>query len=123
MSRLGILVCLVLACLGCSDRKSPTSSPTPRAERVASTQGGAIVLSRDERIAVATNRTAGVVTIIHLDPTKAPSDLVVDASGRGSRTPQWLRALGVPAPEESRVDIRLGYASRLFRRRRSLQLS
>ena len=43
------------------------------------------------------------------------ADLVVDASGRGSRTPQWLRELGLPEPEESRVDIRLGYASRIFR--------
>lgn len=43
------------------------------------------------------------------------ADLVVDASGRGSRTPQSLEALGYGRPEESRVEIRLGYASRLYR--------
>ncbi len=44
------------------------------------------------------------------------ADLVVDASGRGSRLPQWLESLGYPAPEETRVDAHLGYASRIYRR-------
>jgi len=42
------------------------------------------------------------------------ADLVVDASGRGSRTPGWLQALGYQAAEESRVAIDLGYATRLY---------
>ncbi|EYF00801.1 FAD-dependent oxidoreductase [Chondromyces apiculatus] len=41
-------------------------------------------------------------------------DFVVDASGRRSRAPQWLEALGYPLPEESVVDSHTGYASRLF---------
>ncbi len=44
------------------------------------------------------------------------SNLIVDASGRGSRTPQWLRELGYQAPEEIAIDASLGYASRVFRR-------
>lgn len=44
------------------------------------------------------------------------ADLVVDASGRGSRAPAWLEALGVRAPEESEVDSFAGYSSRWFRR-------
>ncbi|MGW1865835.1 FAD-dependent monooxygenase [Streptomyces mauvecolor] len=43
------------------------------------------------------------------------ADLVVDASGRGSRAPVWLGALGVPAPHEEEVDSGLAYASRVFR--------
>src|SRR5918997_434289 len=43
------------------------------------------------------------------------ADLVVDASGQGSRTPHWLEALGYNAPEEEVVDARLGYATRWFR--------
>ena len=45
------------------------------------------------------------------------ADLVVDASGRGSRSPDWLEAMGYrrPATEEVRVD--LGYTSRIYRRR------
>jgi 2-polyprenyl-6-methoxyphenol hydroxylase-like FAD-dependent oxidoreductase len=44
------------------------------------------------------------------------ADFVVDASGRSSRLPQWLEGLGYEPPEESVVDTRQGYASRLFRR-------
>jgi 2-polyprenyl-6-methoxyphenol hydroxylase-like FAD-dependent oxidoreductase len=44
------------------------------------------------------------------------ADLVVDASGRGSRSPQWLTALGYPAPAVEQVHIGLTYASRAYRR-------
>src|SRR3712207_2150667 len=44
------------------------------------------------------------------------ADLVVDASGRGSRGPQWLEALGFPAPAVEQVHIGLAYASRSYRR-------
>ncbi|WP_433281198.1 FAD-dependent oxidoreductase [Pseudonocardia xinjiangensis] len=43
--------------------------------------------------------------------------LVVDASGRSSRLPAWLTALGEPAPVEDRVDVDLAYATRFYRRR------
>ncbi len=46
-----------------------------------------------------------------------PADLVVDAGGRGSRAPAWLAALGFEPPREDRVNVDLGYASRLYRRR------
>jgi 2-polyprenyl-6-methoxyphenol hydroxylase-like FAD-dependent oxidoreductase len=41
-----------------------------------------------------------------------PAELVVDASGRGSRAPEWLVALGRSAPRQETVDTGLGYASR-----------
>ncbi len=44
------------------------------------------------------------------------ADLIVDASGRGSRAPQWLRELGFEAPEEIVINASLGYTSRVFRR-------
>ncbi len=44
------------------------------------------------------------------------AELVVDASGRGSRTPQWLEALGYPRVEETHIQVDVIYASRLFRR-------
>ncbi|MEV4330935.1 FAD-dependent monooxygenase [Streptomyces sp. NPDC049597] len=43
------------------------------------------------------------------------ADLVVDASGRGSRAPDWLRRLGAGEVREEKVDSGLAYASRLFR--------
>jgi 2-polyprenyl-6-methoxyphenol hydroxylase-like FAD-dependent oxidoreductase len=42
--------------------------------------------------------------------------LVVDASGRGSRTPQWLEALGYPRVEETRIQVDVVYTSRMFRK-------
>ena len=43
------------------------------------------------------------------------ADLVVDASGRGSRAPQWLASSGYGQVEESSVKIDVGYASRIYR--------
>jgi 2-polyprenyl-6-methoxyphenol hydroxylase-like FAD-dependent oxidoreductase len=44
-----------------------------------------------------------------------PAELVVDATGRGSRTPVWLEALGYERPAEDRPRVDLGYASRHLR--------
>lgn len=41
--------------------------------------------------------------------------LVVDTSGRGSRTPLWLEELGYERPEEERIKIDLSYTTRRFR--------
>jgi hypothetical protein len=43
------------------------------------------------------------------------ADLVVDATGRSSRTPVWLDMLGYRRPPVERVGIGLGYASRTYR--------
>ncbi|MCX4783170.1 FAD-dependent oxidoreductase [Streptomyces sp. NBC_01264] len=40
--------------------------------------------------------------------------LVVDATGRTSKAPAWLTALGHPAPQVTRCDSHLGYSSRYF---------
>jgi hypothetical protein len=45
------------------------------------------------------------------------ADLVVDASGRGSQAPTWLRALGYDAPHEDTVKVGVGYTSRVYRRK------
>ena len=42
------------------------------------------------------------------------ADLVVDATGRASRAPQWLSDLGYPKPTETVINGHLGYSSRLF---------
>ncbi|MEV4195798.1 NAD(P)/FAD-dependent oxidoreductase [Streptomyces toxytricini] len=43
-----------------------------------------------------------------------PARFVVDATGRGSRAPAWLTALGLPAPRTTRYDSHLGYSSRYY---------
>ena len=42
--------------------------------------------------------------------------LVVDASGRDSRMPEWLRAIGYDTPAETKVVSHAGYASRYYAR-------
>jgi 2-polyprenyl-6-methoxyphenol hydroxylase-like FAD-dependent oxidoreductase len=44
------------------------------------------------------------------------ADMVIDTSGRGSRTSQWLRDLGYEAPALSEVKVDVGYATRLYER-------
>ena len=43
------------------------------------------------------------------------ADLVVDATGRGSRIPTWLTAHGYQPPQQERLAINLKYATRHFR--------
>ncbi len=50
------------------------------------------------------------------DPTYE-ADLVVDALGRRSQTPEWLAEMGYPAPKESEVDSFLGYVTRKYKRK------
>lgn len=42
------------------------------------------------------------------------ADLVVDSTGRGSRSPAWLEELGYGRPEEERVKIGLAYTTRHY---------
>jgi len=47
---------------------------------------------------------------------RIPAALVVDCSGRGSRTPVWLREWGYEPPAEEAVKIGIAYTSAYFRR-------
>jgi flavin-dependent dehydrogenase len=44
------------------------------------------------------------------------ADFVVDASGRNSHSPQWLKTMGYTPPQETVVNSFLGYASRWYQR-------
>lgn len=56
-----------------------------------------------------TDRTAGSAG------EQLDADVIVDAAGRGSKSPQWLAEHGFPAPRETTIDGFLGYASRMVR--------
>jgi 2-polyprenyl-6-methoxyphenol hydroxylase-like FAD-dependent oxidoreductase len=43
------------------------------------------------------------------------ADLVVAATGRGSRVSNWLAELGFPTPRETVIDAKAGYATRYYR--------
>lgn len=53
-------------------------------------------------------RDGGPEEIVH-------GELVVDAAGRGSRSPRWLADVGYRAPDEERFPVGVHYATRLFR--------
>jgi 2-polyprenyl-6-methoxyphenol hydroxylase-like FAD-dependent oxidoreductase len=65
---------------------------------------------------LATSEDRQRVTGIRVAGEILPADLVVDATGRGSHSPQWLEQMGFPKPREERIEIALGYTTRLFRR-------
>jgi 2-polyprenyl-6-methoxyphenol hydroxylase-like FAD-dependent oxidoreductase len=89
--------------------------------RVAALPGVSLV-ARCEAVALETSvapcRVTGVRVRREGDVEQAiPADLVVVATGRGSRVPAWLTAMGMPAPPVERVKIGLGYATRIYRAR------
>lgn len=57
------------------------------------------------------------VTGVQVADEDLEADLVVDATGRGSRLPAWLGTLGYDAPQQSTVEIGLTYTTRTFTRR------
>jgi 2-polyprenyl-6-methoxyphenol hydroxylase-like FAD-dependent oxidoreductase len=63
------------------------------------------------------DRVTGIHGRVDGEEQRIEADLVVDASGRGSRAPTWLEGLGYRAPEEEAIDVAIGYATRTYRRR------
>jgi len=49
-------------------------------------------------------------------PSAVVADLVVDTSGRSSRSPEWLGQLGYGKPAVEEVNVGIGYTTRIYRR-------
>jgi 2-polyprenyl-6-methoxyphenol hydroxylase-like FAD-dependent oxidoreductase len=65
-----------------------------------------------DRLLRASSRVTGVrLTQTDGPTTDLPADLVVDASGRGSRTPGFLAEFGYGRPEVDELVVRMAYAS------------
>jgi 2-polyprenyl-6-methoxyphenol hydroxylase-like FAD-dependent oxidoreductase len=56
------------------------------------------------------------ITSVRTDDGDLWADLVVDAMGRGSRSPQWLEAMGYGPVKEERIEVGITYVTRCFRR-------
>ncbi|MEU0738757.1 FAD-dependent monooxygenase [Streptomyces sp. NPDC006134] len=54
------------------------------------------------------------------EPRPLEADLVVDATGAGTKAPQWLAAIGAETPREETIDTGLAYASRVYRGRKGV---
>lgn len=66
------------------------------------------------------DRVTGVTVRAARTPAAAErtiaADLVIDAAGRGSRTPAWLAELGIEAPRVTKVRAGVTYVTRMYRR-------
>lgn len=68
----------------------------------------------EPRIDTGAQRVTGVL-LAGSEPDFVPADLVVDATGRGTRLPVWLQQWGYQRPRVDTVDVGIGYASHWFR--------
>lgn len=83
-------------------------------------------LRRDPRITFAPNlRVTGLLRAddpfaidgVRTERRALRAELVIDAGGRGSQASTWLAALGCPEVRTSHVTSKLGYGTRVYRRR------
>ncbi|MFG2603096.1 NAD(P)/FAD-dependent oxidoreductase [Streptomyces sp. NPDC048514] len=74
---------------------------------------------RQETTVLGLNGTAARVTGVRArtgdEESTLSADLVIDASGRGSRAPQWLEDLGLPPIAQRKVNAGVAYATRVYR--------
>lgn len=66
-------------------------------------------------------RTHGASNAAEAD-TVHVADLIIDALGRRSQTPEWLVQLGYSAPPEEEVDSFLGYVTRKYKRKPNIPM-
>ncbi|MGW2210814.1 FAD-dependent oxidoreductase [Streptomyces sp. NPDC001781] len=92
-------------------------------ERVAALPG-VVLLERHDIAGLVADDTRDTVTGVRVQSQEPgaqertiEADLVVDATGRGSRTPLWLEEFGYERPDEERIRIDLSYTTRRFRLR------
>lgn len=82
---------------------------------------GVTILDRHDVAALLTSsdgRQVTGVTLRQIDEAgthQLAADLVVDASGRGSRAPAWLSEGGYGTPAKTHVDPNIAYACRIYR--------
>lgn len=61
-------------------------------------------------------RGTGAAASLEATDHQIRADLVVDASGRGTRSPQWLRELGYAPPPRDELHVAIAYMTRRYRR-------
>ncbi|MGW3304050.1 FAD-binding monooxygenase [Streptomyces sp. CB02130] len=92
-------------------------------ERVAALPG-VTLLERHDVVGLVADEGRDTVTGVRVQSQEPGSaertveaGLVVDATGRGSRTPRWLEEFGYERPDEESIRIDLSYTTRRFRLR------
>ncbi len=87
-------------------------------ERVQISEGREVVgllASGDARLVQGVRvRPRNGTAIAESELVEVAADLVVDASGRDSHAPRWLKEMGYEPPEETEINAFLGYATRTY---------
>jgi 2-polyprenyl-6-methoxyphenol hydroxylase-like FAD-dependent oxidoreductase len=80
------------------------------------------LIERAEAVGFETSRGDSIrVTGVKVNPRDGAAafalsgDLIVDASGRATKVPSWIEAMGLQMPPETVVDSHTGYASRWYK--------
>lgn len=75
------------------------------------------LLASADRSSIVGVQTVPYHPALHREGKATPiyADLIIDASGRTSQSPQWLADLGYASPDESVIRPLVGYASRFYR--------
>jgi 2-polyprenyl-6-methoxyphenol hydroxylase-like FAD-dependent oxidoreductase len=68
-----------------------------------------------QRLVYEAGRVRGVRYVQSGEEQSLAADFVVDAGGRGSHAPRWLKELGFEVPEETTLGVDIAYASTKFR--------
>lgn len=79
-TRLALLGTIALLAGACTPTTNLDDARATGRARVGVTQGSAVAVTQDERVAVVTNRSDGVVSIVSLDPSKDAAGVVNDKS-------------------------------------------
>ncbi|MFJ3217562.1 NAD(P)/FAD-dependent oxidoreductase [Kitasatospora sp. NPDC086801] len=85
-------------------------------QQVFAAAAGIKVLQKTQVVGLAgtSARISGVRVEQDGEERTLPANLVIDATGRLSKAPQWLASLGLPTVREEIVDPGLAYATRLY---------
>lgn len=87
-------------------------------DRILGTPGIRVMRGRVAGLTATGDRVDGVEIALDGSPSTEhmAADLVIDATGRGSRLADWLKRIGYDAPTKQRVGVDIGYATCFFHR-------
>ena len=82
---------------------------------ISTTSTSCVVRSSSRATTARAQQVTGVLLDSSDDAGAVPADLVVDATGRGTRLPVWLAQWGFERPREDIVDVGIAYATHQLR--------
>lgn len=73
-----------------------------------------IIIQENTSITSFVLENSNKISLDTIDGKKIHTDLIVDCTGRNTKTPSWLEDIGYPKSKETKVDSFVGYATRRY---------